>query len=70
MIRTLKHKLVIRTYGDHELYDLTEDPRELNNVYGQQSSAGVQAELERRMLDWYIATSDCVPLEEDPRGLP
>ncbi|MCL2832307.1 MAG: sulfatase-like hydrolase/transferase [Treponema sp.] len=69
MIRTMTHKLILRTYGDHELYDLAADQNELNNVYGQKSYASVQAELEQRMLDWYIATSDSVPMEEDPRGL-
>ena len=69
MIRTMTHKLVLRTYGDHELYDFSSDPLELHNVYGEQNYAGVQAELERRMLDWYIATCDSVPFEEDQRGL-
>ena len=69
MIRILTHKLVLRTYGINELYDLAEDPRELNNVYGEKTYAGIQAELERRMLDWYIATSDSVPFEENSREL-
>jgi hypothetical protein len=30
--------------------------------------AGVRADLESRLLDWYIHTSDAVPLHEDPRG--
>jgi hypothetical protein len=67
MIRTLTHKLVLRSYGDHELYDLKKDPWELRNVYGRNEYADTQAELERRMLDWYIATSDSVPTEEDAR---
>jgi choline-sulfatase len=67
MIRTLTHKLVLRSYGDHELYDLNKDPQELCNIYGKPEYAAIQAELERRMLDWYIATSDSVPTEEDPR---
>jgi choline-sulfatase len=67
MIRTLTHKLVLRTYGDHELYDLAKDPLELENVYGQSGYAGTQAGLERRLLDWYIATSDSVAVEEDSR---
>jgi hypothetical protein len=28
----------------------------------------VRAELEHRLLDWYIHTSDITPLQEDPRG--
>jgi choline-sulfatase len=68
MIRTMKHKLVLRTYGDHEFYDLEQDPRELNNRYGEDIYKNIQANLERRVLDWYIAASDCVPTEEDSRG--
>jgi choline-sulfatase len=67
MIRTLKRKLVLRTYGDHELYDLEKDPEELCNLYGRKDYADDLAELEKRMLRWYVATSDAVPVEEDPR---
>jgi arylsulfatase A-like enzyme len=69
-IRTQTHKLVRRPLGVSELYDLQTDPRELRNVYGQAEYAGVQRTLEQRMLDWYVHTSDVVPLEEHPRGLP
>jgi choline-sulfatase len=67
MIRTGKNKLVHRSYGDHEFYDLEKDARELNNVYGVDNYIPVQKELEHRLLDWYIATSDSVPVEEDSR---
>jgi len=70
MIRTLTHKLVYRTEGLNELYDLRSDPQELNNVYGRSDYAEVQRELERRLLDWYVETSDVTPFDEDPRGLP
>ena len=69
MIRTMTHKLVRRTYGDHELYDLQKDPRELTNVYGKPEYEVIRLELETRLLDWYLATSDTVPFEEDPRGI-
>jgi choline-sulfatase len=71
MIRTLTHKLVRRPEsGEHELYDLVNDPRELHNVHGDPEYADVQRELSERLLDWYVRTSDVVPFEEDPRGLP
>jgi choline-sulfatase len=70
MIRTLTHKLIRRPYGMHELYDYRSDPREERNVYDQSAYAAVQADLERRLLDWYIHTADSVPLEPDPRGWP
>lgn len=68
MIRTLKRKLILRTYGDSELYDLEKDPGELYNRYGAKEYEQDRMELEKRMLDWYIATSDSVPFEEDSRN--
>ena len=70
MIRTLGHKLIRRPGGVHELYDYSSDPLEQFNVYGHAGYAEVQQELEERLLDWYIHSSDVVPLEPDPRGWP
>lgn len=71
MIRTATHKLIRRpATGEHELYDLVEDPRELTNLYGRGETADIQNQLETRMLDWYVQTSDVVPHETDPRGMP
>ena len=70
MIRTLEHKLIRRTDGTNELYDLEVDPQERNNVYTDPSSAEVREDLECRLLDWYMQTSDVVPFDEHPRGLP
>jgi arylsulfatase A-like enzyme len=69
-IRTLDYRLVRRPLGVSELYDLRADPRELHNVYGRPEHSRAQRDLEDRMLDWLIHTSDVVPLEEHPRGLP
>ena len=70
MIRTPTHKLIHRPLGVGELYDLAADPRELRNVHGWAGYATVQRDLERRLLDWYVRTSDVTPFDEDPRGLP
>jgi choline-sulfatase len=70
MVRTLEWKLVARPDGVSELYDLARDPQELRNVYGQRQYAARQAELEKRMLDWYIRTADVAPKKHDPRGFP
>lgn len=69
-ITTSDFKLVARVGGGNELYDLKKDPRELHNVYGEGSYGTMQEALERRMLDWYIHTSDVVPKQLDPRGFP
>jgi len=68
MIRTTTHKLVRRPLEVSELYDLVDDPQELQNRYDEPGYAAVQNALERRLLDWYVHTSDVTPLQEDPRG--
>ncbi len=70
MIRTRRYKLVYRVEDTCELYDLEKDPMELHNVYGEAAYDDVRATMERKLLEWYLQTSDVVPLEEDPRGLP
>jgi hypothetical protein len=42
---------------DYELYDLTEDPWELNNVAGDPAYAGVERELRKR-LEAHLAGID------------
>ncbi len=70
MIRTESHKLIRRTSEEHELYDLTADPKELHNIYGMTEHVEVGRDLEQRLLDWYIETSDVTPWIPDPRGFP
>ncbi len=67
MVRSLDYKLIRRAYGDHELYDLKKDPKELNNVYDEKEYRTVQKEMEYHLLDWYLNTSDVAPFEEDNR---
>lgn len=50
MIRTQSHKMVIRETGDHELYDLRNDPWELQNLWGQKGTEGIIQELQLMML--------------------
>ena len=70
MVRTATHKLVRRSSGRHELYDLSSDPQELDNAYGRAEHDGVQRSLENRLLDWQLGTSDVTPEVADPRGFP
>ena len=51
-----------------ELYDLTNDPREIYNVYNNASYAAVQAQLKEKLFLWFFQTSDVTPWIEDPRG--
>ncbi|GMQ61628.1 sulfatase-like hydrolase/transferase [Vallitalea maricola] len=68
MIRSLDYKLVRRTNGCNELYDLNKDPKELNNCYNVESYSHIRNQLEMKMLDWYMHTSDVVPMDDDNRG--
>ena len=70
MIRSLNHKLIRRTAGQDELYDLENDPRELENLIDDPGMQETKSDLERAMLDWYMRTSDTVPVGGDPRGFP
>lgn len=67
MIRTSDFKLIYRPREVSELYDLKEDPEELRNLYGDLRWKDVQQELERRLLDWYLHTSDVVPFDRQLR---
>ena len=56
-------KLMIRTNGQNELYNMKEDPWEAHNLYGKPEYAQIQNELTQKMLNWLINTSDVVPVE-------
>lgn len=68
MIRTRDYKLIYRPLGVSELYDLENDPQELCNLYGHAEWSNTERALERRLLDWYLHTSDVVPFSRQPRG--
>jgi arylsulfatase A-like enzyme len=69
MIRTMEYKLIYRAEGVSELYDLRADPCELDNVVARREYAAVRADLERRLLEWYLQTADVTPWDEGPRGM-
>jgi arylsulfatase A-like enzyme len=67
MVRTREWKYVHDPMGDRdELYDLRQDPWELENVVDDPDKRDVVAELRVRLLDWSIQTEDArpVPLPE------
>lgn len=71
MCRTRTFKYVRRLYERDELYDLQVDPGEEHNVADDDRYAGVQAEMLKRILTWYQATCDVVPMVPDEReGIP
>lgn len=67
MIRSAGYKYVKRLCEQDEFYDLENDPYELDNQIAEPRHAQAVSELKMAMLDWYQATCDTVPFEQDSR---
>lgn len=67
MCRTSRYKYVYRHYESDELYDLVDDPMELNNLVEVSRYAPVSMALKERVFRWLVETVDVVPLEPDQR---
>lgn len=67
MCRTNKYKYIRRLYELDELYNMQEDPLELNNLIEDTSYLTILNELKERMLIWYMETCDVVPFDTDLR---
>jgi arylsulfatase A-like enzyme len=68
MIRSKDWKYVRRLYDTDELYDLGNDPDEVNNLIGDPSLASVRDGLLAAIATWFIETGDQVPWRWDLRG--
>lgn len=58
-VRTQTHKLSVCYHGEQQwghLYDLVEDPAEMNNLYDRPDQLWIQRKLECRLLQWFIET--------------
>jgi len=63
MVRTRRWKYVHDPLGDRdELYDLVNDPWELENVVDAPEHSAVLADLRLRLADWSIQTEDARPV--------
>ncbi len=71
MCRTHEFKLVRRPYqpDQDELYDLRSDPGETRNLAGRDEYADIENRLNLRLLDYFLATCDVLPREQDSRGI-
>ena len=67
MCRNKKFKYIKRAYEKDELYNLIEDPGEINNVIDDPQYASELKKLKDKMLSWYQETCDVVPLKGDER---
>ena len=69
MIRSQKYKYVRRLYEQDEFYDLINDPEELNNKINDPEYKVEIYKLKEKLLNFYLETSDVVPVEHDERNL-
>lgn len=67
MCRTHRYKYVRRLDERDELYDLADDPSELDNRISDPSLAEVSATLRDRLLTFFLETVDVVPHTADRR---
>ncbi len=67
MITDGRYKYIERLSGDHEFYDLVEDPGERINLYPQMQDSAEVVRYQRALLHWYQATCDTVPRAYDSR---
>lgn len=61
MIRTEKYKLVIRLTGGNELYDLENDPGEMDNRWGDPALVGIVPDLMQKIIEWDLRTDPQEP---------
>ena len=54
-----------------ELYDLENDPREIDNLAGRTEAAAMEQELRAALIEWMVLERDYLPLPvaTDPKGL-
>ena len=68
--RSLDYKYVRRAYNNHhELYDLSTDPGEVNNLSGNPELSDVEAKMAERLLNHFMQTGDVMPHETDSRQI-
>ena len=61
MVRKGDWKLIVDMQGAGQLYNLADDPAELNNLYGQPDLAAVQMDMLEELLAWTLRVNDTLP---------
>lgn len=62
MLRKGDWKIVFDMHGRGQLYNLADDPGELENLYGGEATAEIQQELTADLVAWMLRTQDPLPL--------
>lgn len=60
MMRCKNYKLIVRSNGENEFFDLSTDQYEEQNLYEKEEWKALIQQMEKEMLMWYIRTSDAV----------
>ena len=68
MVRNERYKYIYCPDDIDELYDLQNDPQEINNIAGNPNMGNVMRELRDKIAGWLLRSSDSPPLEWDKRG--
>ena len=67
MCKMGKYKYVYRLYEQDELYNLEEDPMEINNISMLEENADLVQEMKNRVAQFLLETGDVVPMGRDKR---
>ncbi len=67
MIRSMRYKYVKRLYEKDEFYDLSVDPKEMENRIDDKAYAKIIDEMQKVMLEFFVRTADSVPMKRDRR---
>lgn len=67
MCRMGDYKYIMRLYEMDELYNLAEDPMEVNNLAVKEEYKEVLQEMKNRVTQFYMETTDFVPMKRDKR---
>ncbi|MCX7017026.1 MAG: sulfatase-like hydrolase/transferase [Candidatus Sumerlaeota bacterium] len=75
MLRRGDWKLVVDMQGRGQLYNISKDPAELQDLYGKPQAAAIQHEMTAELLAWTLRAQDPLPLprrryvmKTDPRN--
>ncbi|WP_303973816.1 sulfatase-like hydrolase/transferase [Streptococcus merionis] len=67
MCKMGKYKYIMRLYEYDELYNLDEDPMELDNLAVKDEYSQIIQEMKNRVTRFYMETTDFVPMGRDKR---
>lgn len=67
MCKMGKYKYVMRLYETDELYDLEQDPMEINNLALTEDYQDLLQTMKNRITQFYMETTDYVPMKRDKR---